>query len=131
MRKSYNVMPSSYRACYILSNIIYNMIYNICCQSYKSGNLDNWTLSVITKSRQLANLDNLKLLYFVTFQSHGGRGLCFIYLVRKGWNSVETTGFHMLLFEACHVKKMMPRLLIGLELNISSIDYACPQKTVE
>ena len=54
----YNVGPSSYRASYILCNITNNITYKLCCQSYKSSNLENWTGSVITKSCQLANLDH-------------------------------------------------------------------------
>ena len=54
-----NEIPSaSYRASYILCNITYNITYKLGCQSYKSSNLDNWTGSVITKSCQLANLEN-------------------------------------------------------------------------
>ena len=73
------------------------------------------------------------MLYFVRFQSHGGRGLCFIYFLRKGWGSVETTGFHMFLLEACHVKKYnaVSFGMFGAEYRAGYIDYVCPWRGAE
>ena len=73
------------------------------------------------------------MLYFVRFQSHGGRGLCFIYFLRKGWGSVETTGFHMFLLETCHVKKSdaVSFGMFGAEYRASYIDYVCPWRGAE
>ena len=73
------------------------------------------------------------MLYCVRFQSHGGRGLCFLYFLRKGWGSVETTGFHMFLLETCHVKKYdaVSFGMFGAEYRASHIDYVCPWRGAE
>ena len=73
------------------------------------------------------------MLYFVRFQSQGGRGLCFICFLRKGWGSVETTGFYMFLLETCHVKKYdaVSVGMFGAEYRASYIDYVCPWRGAE